>query len=147
MSPPDDLAHQLQRLVYRLNRELRAHSVRAGASGADTMLLAQLRHSPGLGVSELAAIENTARSVMSERVKRLEAAGLIAVSPGQHADRRRIGLVITDAGGALLQAVTESRRLWMAERLATLTEAERAAVRVAVGALERKTTAPDNAAR
>ena len=70
---------------------------------------------------------------------------MVAVSPGQHVDRRRIGLVITDAGRELLLAVTESRRLWMAERLADLTDAERAAVRVAVGALERTSAAPDEA--
>jgi DNA-binding MarR family transcriptional regulator len=133
----DDLAHQLQRLVLRLNRELRAHNAGAGASNADAMLLAEVRHSPGLGVSELAAIESVARSVMSERVKRLEQAGLIASDPG--ADRRRIALTITEAGRDLLERITARRRAWMAERLTALSPEEREAVRVAVTSLERIT--------
>jgi DNA-binding MarR family transcriptional regulator len=134
-----DLAHRLQRLVLRLNRELRAHNTGARASNADAMLLAEVRHAPGLGVSELAAIENVARSVMSERVKRLETAGLIAIDPTQKADRRRVGLVITEAGRALLEELTARRRAWMAERLRTLTSDERKAVEVAVASLERIT--------
>ena len=133
----DDLAHQLQRLVFRLNRELRAQSAGAGASGADAMLLAELRRSPGAGVSELAAAENVARSVMSERVKRLEAAGLIARDPRSFKDRRRVGLTITDAGHRLLKLITERRRAWMADRLIALSAQERKAVRIAVESLER----------
>src|ERR1700689_51992 len=94
----NELAHRLQRLVLRLNRELRAQNAGSGASNADAVLLAEVRHAPGLGGSELAAMENVSRSGMSERVKRLEAAGLIAIDPTLHSDRRRIGLVITKAG-------------------------------------------------
>jgi DNA-binding MarR family transcriptional regulator len=134
---PNDLAHQLQRLVLRLNRELRAHNAGAGASNADAMLLAEVRHSPGLGVSELAATEKVSRSVMSERVKRLEQAGLIVSDPG--ADRRRVALTITDAGRDLLERITAKRRAWMAERLTALSPDEREAVQVAVTSLERIT--------
>jgi DNA-binding MarR family transcriptional regulator len=133
----NDLAHQLQRLVLRLNRQLRAQNAGAGASNADAILLAEVRHSPGLGVSELAAIENVARSVTSERVKRLQIAGLIADDPALHQDRRRMGLVITDSGRGLLEVITARRRDWMAERLSTLSPDEREAVRVAVESLER----------
>jgi DNA-binding MarR family transcriptional regulator len=136
---PNDLAHQLQRLVLRLNRELRAHNAGAGASNADAMLLAEVRHSPGLGVSELAAIENVSRSVMSERVKRLEQAGLIASDPGVQPDRRRVALAITEAGHDLLEQITARRRAWMAERLTALSPEEREAVQVAVTSLERIT--------
>jgi DNA-binding MarR family transcriptional regulator len=135
----NDLAHQLQRLVLRLNRELRAHSAGAGASNADAMLLAEVRHRPGLGVSELAAIENVSRSVMSERVKRLEQAGLIASDPGVKPDRRRVALTITEAGRELLGQITARRRAWMAERLTVLSPDEREAVQVAVTSLERIT--------
>jgi DNA-binding MarR family transcriptional regulator len=133
----EDLAHRLQRLVFRLNRELRAQSAGAGASGADAMLLAELRRSPGAGVSELAAAENVARSVMSERVKRLEAAGLVARDARIFKDRRRVGLMITDAGHRLLNLITERRRAWMADRLLALPAKERKAVRIAVESLER----------
>jgi DNA-binding MarR family transcriptional regulator len=134
-----DLAHRLQRLVLRLNRDLRAHNAGAGASNADAMLLAEVRHSPGLGVSELAAIENVARSVMSERVKRLEHAGLIASRSSPNQDRRRVALFITGAGRDLLEVITASRRAWMAERLTALAADEQEAVQVAVTSLERIT--------
>ena len=135
----NDLAHQLQRLVLRLNRQLRTQNAGSGASNADAVLLAEVRHAPGLGVSELAAMENVSRSVMSERVKRLEAAGLIAIDPTLHSDRRRIGLVITQAGRDLLELITARRRTWMAERLTALTPDEREAVQAAVTLLERIT--------
>jgi len=128
---PDDLAHQLQRLVLRLGRELRSHNAGAGASNTE------VRHSPGLGVSELAAVENVSRSVMSERVKRLEQAGLVTSGPG--ADRRRIALTITETGRDLLERITARRRAWMAERLTALSPEERLAVQVAVTSLERIT--------
>ena len=132
----EDLAHRLQRLVFRLNRELRVQSTAAGTSGADTMLLAEVRHRPGVGVSELAGHDNVARSVMSERVKRLEAAGLITRDGLIHDDKRRFGLTITEAGHTILNAITERRRVWMVSRLAGLSLKEREAVNHAVEALE-----------
>jgi DNA-binding MarR family transcriptional regulator len=135
----NELAHRLQRLVLRLNRELRAQNAGAGASNADTVLLAEVRHAPGLGVCELAAIENVARSVMSERVKRLQQARLLALDPRPQRDRRRVGLVITEPGRALLEVITARRRAWMAERLTSLSEEERRAVELAVASLERIT--------
>jgi DNA-binding MarR family transcriptional regulator len=125
--------------VLRLNRELRAQNAGSGASNADAVLLAEVRHAPGLGVSELAAIENVARSVMSERIKRLQQAGLLALDPRPQRDRRRVGLVITEPGRALLEAITAKRRAWMAERLTTLSADERRAVELAVVSLERIT--------
>lgn len=134
-----DLAHRLQRLVLRLNRELRAQNAGSGASNADAVLLAEVRHAPGLGVSELAAIEHVARSVMSERIKRLELAGLVATDPRPQHDRRRVGVVITEAGRQLLESITARRRAWMAERLTALTPEQRAAVEAAVAALDQIT--------
>ena len=141
----DDLAHRLQRLVLRLNRQLRAQNAGSGASNADAVLLAEVRHAPGLGVSELARIENVARSVMSERIKRLDEAGLVAADPRPQRDRRRVGVVITEAGRELLEAITVRRRGWMAGRLATLTREERLAVETAVAALERVAGEPSSA--
>jgi len=135
----NDLAHRLQRLVLRLNRELRAQNAGLGASNADAILLAEVRHAPGLGASELAAMENVARSVMSERIKRLEQAGLVAADPRPQRDRRRTGVVITEAGRELLDVVTARRRAWMAQRLTALSAEERLAVEAAVASLERIT--------
>jgi DNA-binding MarR family transcriptional regulator len=134
-----DLAHRLQRLVFRLNRELRAESATVGVPAADALLLAEVRHRPGIGVSELAAMEKVARSVMSERVRRLETAGLLAADRSGHEDRRRIGLSITEAGRELLAVITQERRRWVAGLLSVLSADERDCVRAAVEALERAT--------
>jgi DNA-binding MarR family transcriptional regulator len=57
---------------------------------------------------------------MSVHVKRLEAAGLIARLAPDSEDRRRIGLVITEAGGQTLQAILRHRNDWLASRLRDL---------------------------
>jgi DNA-binding MarR family transcriptional regulator len=132
----EDLAGRLQRLVFRLNRELRSEFAELSISGADAMLLFDLRRRPGSGVTDLAAMNEVARSVMSERLKRLEAAGLVARDPGAHADRRRVGFVITPAGRGAMGRIVEERRSRMSARLAKLGEAEREAIRAAVSALE-----------
>jgi DNA-binding MarR family transcriptional regulator len=133
-----DLPGQLQKAVFRLNRELRASASPAGVSASDAVLLASLNQTPGLGVSELALEENVGRSVMSERVKRLEAAGLIcrAEAPPQ-GDRRRVGLSVTAAGRKALTEIKALRRAWMNERVAHLSDADRRILQVAVEILLR----------
>ena len=138
MRPEDaDLAHRLQRLVIRLNRELRWESAETGVSPADAMVLFDLRRHPGSGVSELAGMARIARSVVSERIKRLEAAGLIARDRLERADKRRIGLIVTAAGHEALTRMARIRRDQVAARLATLSEGERRAIGRAVDALDR----------
>ena len=138
MRPEDaDLAHRLQRLVIRLNRELRWESAETGVSPADAVVLFDLRRHPGSGVSELAAMACIARSVVSERIKRLEAAGLIARDRLERADKRRIGLIVTAAGHEALTRMARIRRDQVAARLATLSEGERRAIGRAVDALDR----------
>lgn len=132
-----DLAHRLQRLVIRLNRELRWESAEIGVSSADAMVLFDLRRHPGSGVSDLAGMARIARSVISERIKRLEAAGLIARDALERADRRRVGLVVTAAGHEALTRMARIRRDRVAARLATLTPDERRAIEQAVDALDR----------
>lgn len=133
-----DLPGQLQKAVFRLNRELRASASPAGVSASDAVLLASLIQTPGLGVSELALEENVGRSVMSERVKRLEAAGLIcrAEAPPQ-GDRRRVGLSVTAAGRKALTEIKALRRAWMNERVAHLSDADRRVLQAAVEILLR----------
>ena len=71
----------------------------------------------------------------------MEAAGFLAADRTSHEDRRRVGLSVTEAGHALLATLTEKRRQRTVERLALLSADERDAVRIAVDALERTTSA------
>ena len=72
-----------------------------------------------------------------KRRRQMDEAGLVATDPRPQRDRRRVGVVITEAGRALLEAITARRRTWVAEQLTALSAEERAAVDVAVAALER----------
>jgi DNA-binding MarR family transcriptional regulator len=134
----NDLPGQLQKVVFRLNRELRASASPAGISASDAVLLSSLLQTPGLGVSELAQEENVGRSVMSERVKRLEVAGLVCreVAPPQ-GDRRRVGLTITPAGRKALTEIKALRRAWMNDRVAHLSDQDRRILEAAVEILLR----------
>lgn len=132
-----DIAHRLQRLVIRLSRELRWEGAEIGVSSADAMVLFDLRRHPGSGVNELAAMAQVARSVISKRVKRLEACDLIERDMVARADKRRVGLVVTARGHGVLKRIARARRDRIAARLATLSDEERRAIEHAVDALDR----------
>lgn len=132
-----DLAHRLQRLVIRLHRELRWESAEIGVSAVDAMVLFDLRRHPGSGVSDLSRMGEVARSVISERLKRLEVDGLVARDAVERADRRRVGFVVTEGGHAVLRYMARVRRNQVAARLAMLSPAEQEAIANAVDALDR----------
>jgi DNA-binding MarR family transcriptional regulator len=132
-----DVAGRLQRLVFRLNRELRSEIAELGVSGADAAVLFDLRRRPGCGVSELAAMSDVARSVMSERIKRLEALGLVIRDESPRADRRRVGLRVTPAGVSVMIRIAKERRARLAVRLERLQPDQREAIAAAISALER----------
>lgn len=132
-----DLAHRLQRLVVRLSRELRWESAEIGVSSADAMVLFDLRRHPGSGVTDLARKAGVTRSVISERLKRLEADGLVVRDAVARPDRRRVGFLVAPGGHAVLKHMARVRRNQVAARLAVLTPTEREAIANAVDALDR----------
>jgi DNA-binding MarR family transcriptional regulator len=142
--PEDDLSLRILRLVARLGRKLRTEAARSGVSSAEAMVLSDLRRQPGLGVSELAELHGIARSVMSERLKRMEAADLVARDGIERPDRRRVGLLVTAAGRAALSRTIRDGSDRMAARLAELTEKQRRAIAVAVDALDQLTESPSD---
>jgi DNA-binding MarR family transcriptional regulator len=72
---------------------------------------------------------------MSGHVNRIEAAELIART--RAADRRRIGLTLTEAGDRVLTNVRKRRTAWLVEHLKELTHEEREALEAALPALEK----------
>lgn len=130
---PDDLADRLAVAVLRLSRKLRREAQRAGASALDVMLLATLKHQPGMGVSELADREQMSRPAMIEHLRRLEAAGwIVRQETPADGDRRRVGLEITDSGEAALAAIRRERAEWLARRLEGLSDADLAALEAVI---------------
>lgn len=123
------LAAELRPSILRLSRHLRREAQRGGSSSLDAQLLGTLREEPGLGVSELADMEQMSRPAMSAHVKRLMQLGYVQREGAKaDGDRRRIGLSITRSGSTYLRTVSERRADWLAERLGELRAEDRTAL-------------------
>ncbi|MGH3002274.1 MAG: MarR family winged helix-turn-helix transcriptional regulator [Gaiellaceae bacterium] len=129
------LANRLRPVLLRLARELRREIHSVGVTGGQVSLLIQIKKHPGVTASELAERERISAPGMSGHIVRLEAADLIERT--RAADRRRIGLTITEAGDKVVTAVRKRRTAWLAERLRDLDADELQSVERALPALEK----------
>jgi len=129
------LADALRPALLRISRQLRREAQPLGLSPLDATLLTAVSKREGVGVSELAELEQTSRPTMSAHVKRLEAAGWLKRLPPPSDDKRRFGLVISAAGRKALEAVRRRRNDWLEARLAALEPDARDALRKALGPL------------
>jgi DNA-binding MarR family transcriptional regulator len=129
------LADALRPAILRISRQLRREAQPLGLTPLDATLLTAVSKREGVGVSELAELEQTSRPTMSAHVKRLEAAGWLKRLPPPPDDKRRFGLVITPSGRRSLDAVRRRRNDWLEARLAALDPAQRAALDQALGSL------------
>jgi DNA-binding MarR family transcriptional regulator len=128
------LAEDLRNAFKLLMREMRRDAERqdTGLSMLQTMLLAAIAEHPGIGVAELARMQQVRSPTMSAQVKALEAAGLVARAAPDPDDRRRIGLVLSQAGEHHVQALRSQRLDWLAQRVARLAPAQREALAAAI---------------
>jgi DNA-binding MarR family transcriptional regulator len=129
------VADSLRPTLLRLGRELRREKI-AGVSPHQVGLLVAIKYAPGVTVGELAASENVSTAAMSKRISRLERDGLVARTKSE-ADRRCVGLTLTEEGQRTLRRVRSRRTAWLASRLGALTPAELAAVGAAAEPLAR----------
>jgi DNA-binding MarR family transcriptional regulator len=129
------VADRLRPMLLRLARELRRERI-AGVSSQQVGLLVSIKYAPDVTVGELASEERVSTAAMSKRISRLERDGLVARTPSE-ADRRRIGLTLTDEGQRTLRRVRSRRTAWLASRLDSLSPAELAAVAAALEPLTR----------
>ncbi|MFO1015183.1 MAG: MarR family transcriptional regulator [Caulobacteraceae bacterium] len=130
-----DLAENLRPALLRVSRQLRREAQRAGASALDAQLLNAIKKNPGIGLSDLAELEQMAKPSMSSHVKRLETAGWVAKTGSDCDDRRRVGLTLTPKGQKAMEAIRRQRNDWLAARLAGLSPEARAALTAALPAL------------
>lgn len=135
--PEFDAADVLRTAIFRLHRLMRREGDGLEPNAFATILLTTIRREPGIGVNELAARENMRAASMSVHVKQLEAAGWILRCQNTHQDKRRVGLRLTPEGERLLAEVRKRRTDWLAGRVATLSEADRVALREAAPALQK----------
>lgn len=129
------VADRLRPTLLRLGRELRRERI-GGVSPHQVSLLVSIKYAPGVTVGELAADERVSTAAMSKRISRLERDGLVARTPSE-ADRRCVGLTLTDEGQRTLRRVRSRRTAWLASRLGALSEAELEVVAAAAESLAR----------
>ena len=127
------VADRLRPTLLQLARELRREKI-AGVSPHQVGLLVAIKYAPGVTVGELASDERVSTAAMSKRVSRLERDGLVTRTQSE-ADRRRVGLTLTEEGQRTLRRVRSRRTAWLASRLDTLSPDELEAVGAAVTAL------------
>jgi DNA-binding MarR family transcriptional regulator len=123
ISDPVTVANRLRPLLLQLNRQLRRELLPLGITGGQAALLHLIRQHPGIGVRDLAKREGVSAAAMSTALTRLEDAGLLRRTRG-HADRRRVGLELTDDGQRVLRSARSRRTAWLAARLKRLTPEE-----------------------
>jgi len=133
---PDLVAGDLRPIVLRLSRGLRKETEQLGVTARQATLLWLIKESPGLSLAELAAEEDISPPALSGHVDRLEVAGLVERTRSS-ADRRRVGLRLTEKGTQLLRRVRARRTTWLAERMRSLSPDELEALDAALPALRR----------
>jgi DNA-binding MarR family transcriptional regulator len=132
---PLTLANRLRPVLLKLNRDLRREIHSLGVSAGQVALLVQIAHTPGIGVRDLAARERMSAAGMSGHIDRLVASGLVTRTPDT-ADRRRVGLTLTDEGQRVRRAVKSRRTAWLASRLTQLTPDQLDALDAAIEPLQ-----------
>jgi DNA-binding MarR family transcriptional regulator len=129
------VANALRPVLLRLARQLRRELHPLGVTAGQATLLFTIQQNPGIGVRALADGEGVSAPAISAHIARLERAGLVARASG--ADRRRVGLTVTDDASRVLDQVRSRRTAWLDARLRTLDPDDRAAIEAAVGPLAR----------
>jgi DNA-binding MarR family transcriptional regulator len=130
------VANRLRPVLLRINRQLRRELGTLGVTSTQASLLAAIRLQPGVGLTSLAAHEGMSTASLCTHIDRLEAGGLVERQPSA-ADRRRIGLCLTEQGAVLLDAVRAQRTIWLAERLGMLDQRDLAAIEASIDPLQR----------
>ena len=129
------IANRLRPVLLHLNRHLRREAQAQGTSASQISLLAGIEGNPGIGIADLASREGMAAPSVCTAIDRLQAAGYVTRVREHTGDRRRVGLVVTPDGTALLRRVRSRRTAWLAARLQALTPDELARIEGAVDAL------------
>jgi len=119
---PAQLSEDLRSALRGLMRAMRRDAERqdSGLSLLQTMLLHSVGERPGIGVAELARMQQVRNPTMSAQVKALELAGLLARAAPDPQDRRRSGLQLTQEGQARLDQMHAQRMDWLSQRVARL---------------------------
>lgn len=132
----EHLSEALRSALKGLVRQMRRDTERQeqGLSLMQSLLLHQIHEHPGIGVAELARMQQVRSPTMSGQVKALEEFGLVERAPRAD-DRRRSGLRVSPAGIKALQQLRDRRHDWLSQRIARLSPAQLDALAGAIDAL------------
>jgi len=129
-------AERLALVVGRLNRRLQAAT--GGLSHGLLSSLAVITKRGPLRLSDLAQLEGVSAPSMTRTVAELESRGYV-VRSSDPVDGRAVLIASADAGAEAIREARSTRAQAVAELLATLNEADAAAITAALPALERLT--------
>jgi len=132
---PDSAADsdELRLLVQRLARRIRNN--RADGSMSDTKMGVLFRLEVSAATpGQLAERERVSPPSMNRTLNALEQAGLVARSPDPD-DARKVIVTLTAAGAGLIAETRRLRTEWFGERLAELSQDERAALQAVIPVL------------
>ncbi|WP_306321968.1 MULTISPECIES: MarR family transcriptional regulator [unclassified Streptomyces] len=132
MDPGESLIASVEQLV----RHVRRSAVTGGLSTAASSALARLGREGPQRLTDLARAEGVSQPNMTQLVTRMERAGLVRRT-AHHSDGRGVLVDVTDSGMEISRQRRAERDQALEDLVAELTEAEQAAVRLALPALAR----------
>ncbi|HSZ39106.1 MAG TPA: MarR family transcriptional regulator [Trebonia sp.] len=134
-----DLSVALSRLRSRLREEAGANA--QGLTVSQLAMLQRLADNGPMTAAALAAAEHVTKQAIAQRLAAMQPGELIETAPDP-ADGRKVLVVLSPAGRALLEKLHRTREAWLVRAIESeLSEAERPALRTAVELLERLASA------
>ncbi len=134
--PPAQLAHQLRDAITRLNRRVRQARPVGDLTVTQLSALTSIRLGGAVTPRELADVERVQPPTMTKIVAKLEERGLVQRSP-HPTDGRQVILAVTEGGRTVLDQFERVRDVWLAHRLAELSDADQETLHHAAEILQR----------
>ena len=138
MTRTAELASELRVAVMRLARRLRTERPDTGLSLTQIATLGTIDRHTSLTPREIADHERVQPPSMTRILAGLEGLDLIERTPHAHDGRQHL-VSVTKAGKDLLREDKRRREVWLAQRLAELTAAERELLAAAAPIIDRIT--------
>lgn len=130
------LASQLRLAVVRLNRRLRSQQLATNVSLTQLSALSTLHKCGAMTPGQLAMKEGVQPPSMTRVIAALEAVGYVERT-AHPTDRRQAIVTLSQVGRDYVEANISAREAWLDERLAKLSDEERATLSRASELIER----------
>lgn len=127
-----DFIHAVGLLV----RRVRAAAVSHGLSMTEAVVMARLANDGPATTADLARAENMKPQSMGATVAALEEMGFVQRKP-HPTDGRQVNIALTAKGSAMRKRAKDAKRMWLAQAIAKLDDAERDTLFKAGGIIKR----------